>query len=49
MPTTSPPLIPLPPADVPLIDPTSGLPTKAYYEWAERLQAVVKKIRTEIP
>jgi len=49
VPTTSPPLIPLPPADVPLIDPKTGLPTRAYYEWVERLQAVVKKIRTEIP
>jgi len=49
MPTTSPKLIPLPLPDVALINPQTGQPTKEFYDWLVRLQAVLTKVRTEIP
>lgn len=49
MPTTSPPLKPLPEPNVPLIDPKTGKPTQALYEYIQRLHDVTKQLRTEIP
>jgi len=49
MPTASQPLKPLPLPQVPLIDPKTGQPTQALFEWLERLQATVTKVRSEIP
>lgn len=49
MPTTSPPLLPLPTATVPFFDPNTGLISKPWYDWLIRLQAVLAKVRTEIP
>ena len=48
MPTTSPPLKPLPQPDVPLIDPKTGKPTQALYEYIDRLHAIVKQLRNEV-
>lgn len=48
MPTTSPPLKPLPQPDVPLIDPQTGKPTQAFYEYIDRLHAIVKQLRNEV-
>ena len=49
MATASKPLLPLPQPQVPLIDPQTGKPTQALYEWLDRLQQTVAKVRLEIP
>jgi hypothetical protein len=49
MPTASQPLKPLPQPNVPLIDVKTGLPTQALFEWLDRLQATLTKVRSEIP
>lgn len=48
MPTTSQPLKPLPQPEVPLIDPKTGKPTQALWEYLQRLHDTVKILRTEV-
>jgi hypothetical protein len=48
MPTTSPEVRPLLHPDVPLVDPKTGKPTQAFYEFIQRLHVIVKQLRTEV-
>jgi len=49
MPTTSPLIPPIPPPQIPVIDPLSGIMTKVWYEYLRALDQVTRKVRTEIP
>lgn len=48
MATTSPVVLPLPIPDVQLIDPKTGKPTQAFYDYLKRLDAIVRVLRTEV-
>ena len=49
MTTQSPPPIPLPPSEQPVIDPTTGLMTQAWYDYFRRNDAALRVVRQEIP
>ena len=49
MPTTSPPIPPIPPPSVPLVDPKTGLLVPDWYRFLKALRDVAAKIREEIP
>jgi hypothetical protein len=44
----SPPIIPVPPPDVALVDPKTGKATKEGYDFLKRLEVVINKIRTDV-
>jgi len=48
MPTTSPKLPPLPGPDVPVVT-REGVIDTAWYQWLKTLEAIVKRLREEIP
>lgn len=49
MPTTSPPLDPMPIPSVPVVDVKTGKMDQNWYDFFKRLEQVVKKIRTQAP
>jgi hypothetical protein len=49
MPTTSPIIPPMPPPQVPLIDPATGLMTKVWFEYFRALDQSMRRVRAEIP
>lgn len=49
MATSSPVTLPMPAPDVPLIDSQTGRPTKALFDFAQRLETVVRQLRKEVP
>ena len=48
MSTASPVVMPLPAPTVQLIDPKTGLPTQAFFDYLKRLDTVVRVLRTEV-
>lgn len=49
MATDAPVVLPVPSADVVLIDPETGRATKAFFDWLKRIEIVLRQVRSEIP
>lgn len=48
MATASPVIPPMPPPQVPLLDPASGLMSKVWYEYFRALDQIMRVVRTEV-
>lgn len=49
MATTAPQPIPIPPPNVPVIDPRTGAITKAWYDFLANQATILRIVRSEIP
>jgi len=49
MPTTAPPLPPLPPHDLPLVDLRTGRINENWIVWLKAVEQILRKVRSEIP
>ena len=49
MPTASPKIPPMPPPQVPLLDPATGLLSKVWFEYLRALDQTLRQVRAEIP